>query len=46
MLNISKEKFIPNKIKHELKPPNKKYIKPPVVANSEFLYIVLNKYKP
>lgn len=35
---------IPNKIKHELRPPNRKYINPPIVENSEFLFIVLNKY--
>lgn len=37
-------KLVPNKIKQELNPPNKKYINPPVVDNSEFLYIVLNMY--
>lgn len=35
---------VPNNIKQELRPPNKKYIKPPVVDNSEFLYTVLNIY--
>ena len=39
-------KLEPNKIKHELNPPKRKYIKPPMVDNSEFLYIVLNIYKP
>jgi hypothetical protein len=33
-------------IKQEDKPPNKKYIRPPEVADSESLYIVDNKYKP
>ena len=41
---LAYNKLVPNKIKHELNPPNKKYIKPPVVDNSEFLYIVLNIY--
>ena len=43
---LAYNKLVPNNIKHELNPPNKKYIKPPVVDNSEFLYIVLNIYKP
>ena len=37
-------KPVPSKMKQELNPPNKKYINPPVVDNSEFLYIVLNMY--
>jgi len=33
-------------MKQELRPPNKKYVSPPEVANSEFLYNVLSKYNP
>ena len=43
---LAYNKLVPNNIKHELNPPNKKYIKPPVVDSSEFLYIVLNIYSP
>ena len=43
---LAYNKLVPNKIKQELKPPNKKYVRPPVVANSEFLYNVLSKYNP
>ena len=39
-------KLVPNKIKQELRPPNKKYVRPAEVANSEFLYNVLSKYNP
>ena len=34
---------VPNKIKQELNPPNKKYIKPPVVDNSKCLYIEIDR---
>ena len=39
-------KAAPNNIKQEAKPPNKKYVKPADVANSEFLYKLQAKYKP
>jgi hypothetical protein len=36
----------PNRIKQDDKPPKRKYIRPPDVANSEFLYKVDNIYNP
>jgi hypothetical protein len=39
-------KAVLKSIKQDDKPPNKKYIRPPEVADSESLYIVDNKYKP
>lgn len=43
---LAYNKLVDNNIKQEDRPPNKKYVRPPLVANSEFLYMVLSKYKP
>ena len=43
---LAYNKLVLKSIKQEDKPPNKKYIKPPEVADSEFLYIVDSKYNP
>jgi hypothetical protein len=39
-------KLVLKSIKQDDKPPNKKYIRPPDVADSESLYIADNKYNP
>ena len=36
----------PNKIKHDDNPPNRKYVRPLEVLDSESLYKVDNMYKP
>ena len=37
---------VDNSMKHEEKEPNKKYVSPADVADSEFLYIEVKMYKP
>jgi len=46
ILRNRKREIFEQIIKQELKPPNKKYVRPPEVASSEFLYKVLSKYNP